>query len=70
MHRNAVRIMGEKKIEHAIKGYKEGRITLWKAARVANVSLYQMIAILKNKHIETQYSNDDLLEDLKELERA
>jgi predicted HTH domain antitoxin len=60
--------ISEKKIGHAIKEYKEGRITLWKAARMANVSLYQMIGILKNKHIEIQYSNDDLLEDLKALE--
>jgi len=33
----------EKKLEKAIKLYKEGKVTLWKATRVAGVSLWEMM---------------------------
>ena len=57
----------EKKIEHALKLYKEGKITLWKAARVSDVSLWRMMEILRERKITIQYGERELSEDLKAL---
>ena len=35
----------ERRISESIKLYLEGRITLWKAARIADISLWKMIEI-------------------------
>jgi len=58
----------EKKREMAIKKYKEGKFTLWKAARYAGISLWAMIELLKEKKIELQYGEAELESDLKALE--
>lgn len=58
----------DKKIENAVIKYKEGKITLWKASNIADVSLWKMIEILKEKGIEYQYGIYELREDLKALE--
>lgn len=57
----------EKKIENAIKLYKEGKATLWKAARVAGVSLWKMIEIMRERKVEAQYGFKELEEDLRAL---
>lgn len=59
--------MKEKKLNHSIQLYKEGRATLWKAAREANLSLWQMIEILRERKIELQYGVKELEEDLNAL---
>jgi len=57
----------EKKLEKAIQLYKEGKATLWKAARVAGVSLWQMIEVMRERRVEAQYGLRELEEDLKAL---
>lgn len=57
----------EKKLQKAIRLYKEGKATLWKAARLADVSLWKMMEILKERKIEAQYGTKELEEDLKAL---
>ena len=57
----------EKKIERALKLYKEGKITLWKAARISDVSLWGMMEILRERKITIQYGERELSEDLKAL---
>ncbi len=58
----------EKKLAHALELYKEGRITLWKAARTAGVSLWRMIDLLRERKIELQYSLQELRQDFMSLE--
>jgi len=58
----------EKKIEHSVKLYQTGRVSLWKAARLAGLSLWELIETLSSKKIQIQYSEHDLEEDLKALE--
>ncbi|MCD6483550.1 MAG: UPF0175 family protein [Candidatus Odinarchaeota archaeon] len=58
----------EKKIEIAIKKYKDGKISLWKAARYTGISLWTMIELLKEKKVELQYGEAELESDLKALE--
>ena len=57
----------ERRISESIKLYLEGRITLWKAARIADISLWKMIEILKERKITLQYGERELKEDLKAL---
>jgi len=58
----------EKKITHALESYKAGKITLWKAARLADLSLWKMIDILRQHHVELQYGLEELKQDFHSLE--
>ncbi len=57
----------EKKIEKAVKLYKEGKISLSRAAEIAGVSLWRMIEIFREQKVEAQYGQRELEEDLKSL---
>ncbi len=50
-------------IDHALGQYKDGKITIGRAARIAGVPLREMIAIAAKKGVPFQYSLDDLRED-------
>lgn len=51
------------KLERALKLYREGKITLWKAARIADVSLWEMMDVVKQRKIPMQYTFEDFKED-------
>ena len=53
----------QKIIEHALKEYVEGKITIGRAAQMAGIPLREMIALAAKKGIPLQYSLDDLKED-------
>jgi predicted HTH domain antitoxin len=55
----------EKNIDHAIELYRIGQVTGWKAAQLADVSLWNFYKILVEKGVLIQYSEYDLEEDLK-----
>ena len=55
----------EKNIEYAIELYQKGHITGWKAAQLANISLWNFYKLLTEKGILLQYSEQNLEEDLK-----
>jgi len=55
----------EKNLDHAVELYRRGQITGWKAAHLAEVSLWNFYKILTEKGILIQYSEHDLEEDLK-----
>lgn len=57
----------EKKLREAIKLYAEGRISLWKAASLCDISLWKMIEIMKERKIPAQYGLKELKEDLTAL---
>ncbi len=50
-------------IDHALGQYKDGKITIGRAARIAGVPLREMIATAAKKGIPFQHSLDDLRED-------
>ena len=63
--RELIRIgLRDKLIEEALRMYKEGKVSMWKAAKIAGLSLWELIEILKEKGIEIQYSIRDLEVDL------
>ena len=55
----------EHKIDYALRKYKDKEVSLWKAARIANVPLSRILLILKQKKIPFNYSEKDLEEDIK-----
>ena len=55
----------ERKIKAVLKLYSEGKITLWKAARLAGISLWEIIVELQKHNITLQYGLPELEEDLK-----
>jgi len=56
--------MQEKRLGMAIKLYVEGKITLWKAARLCDISIWRMMEIMKERKISAQYGEKELREDL------
>ncbi len=50
-------------IEQALKEYKEGKITLAKASRMAETSLRKMMQIAAEAGVPFQYSIEDLRKD-------
>lgn len=47
------------KVERALTLYREGKVTLWKAARIADVSLWEMMNVVKQRRISMQYTFED-----------
>ncbi len=58
-----------KTLEDAINQYKEGRLSLWKAARRAGVSLWEMIDVLSKEGVYIDYDRETLREDLEPIRR-
>jgi len=58
----------ERKLERALKLYSDGKVSLWKASRLADYSLWKMIDVLRERKISIQYGEKELREDLKALE--
>ncbi len=62
-----VKGLREAKIDHSLQLYTEGKISLWKAARLSGCSLWQMIEYAKERKITAQYTQKELDEDLEAL---
>jgi len=59
----------QKKIEDALEAYREGSVTLWKAAEMAGVSLREMMDLVKEKKIPIPYTLDDLRRDMEYVQQ-
>ena len=55
----------ERKIEKAVRLYKEGKVSAPRAAEIADVSLWKMIEIFAERKVEAQYGLKELEEDIK-----
>ncbi len=53
------------KEEHALKLYSQGRVTLWKAAGLAGLSLWEILEKVKEKKIPLIYDIEDAKHDIK-----
>ena len=51
------------KLQRAITLYSDGKVTLWKAAEIAGVTLWDMIDTLKKRKIPYQYLFENFHED-------
>ena len=57
----------ENTLEEALKGYQDGRITLWQAAERCNMSLWEIIQVIRHRHIYSSYDMKELEKDLSAL---
>ena len=62
--------MQEWRLNKAVESYRDGLITLSRAAEIAGVSIWEMIDVLVQKKVTLQYSVEDLEEDLRALEQG
>jgi len=53
------------KIERALRLYREGKVTLWRAARMGGITLREMMELAAKQGIQFQYTEKDLEEDVK-----
>ena len=57
----------EKKLQESLSLYSKGKISLWKSARLAGLSLWEMMEIIAERKVPMPYSIRELEEDLKGL---
>lgn len=55
----------EWKIERALEMYRAQKVTLWKAAEIAGISLSELLSELPKRKVIFHYDLDELREDLK-----
>ncbi|MCZ7381199.1 MAG: UPF0175 family protein [Candidatus Methanoperedens sp.] len=66
----------EKEFPHKVREtlsvelYREGLVSIGKAAEIANVSIWEMLEILARKKIPLNYYSEDLEADIKTLEKV
>mgnify|MGYP001123464260 CR=1 FL=1 len=58
------RAVEEWKKEYALSLYREDKISLWRAARLAGITLREMMDFAVEKNVPFKYSEKDLEEDL------
>ena len=56
--------LAKRRIDEAVKAYREGKVTLWRASEVAGVSLREMMEIIGALKVSVSYTLDDLDRDL------
>ena len=54
-------------LENALRLYSKGKISLWKAATLSGISLWEMMEIIAERKIPMPYGIKQLEEDLKGL---
>jgi len=52
--------MNKNKLVKALKQYTEGKISMGKAAEVANVSIWKFLDEMKDKKVPIRYDLDDI----------
>lgn len=55
--------IADRKLERALVLYSSGKVTLWKASKIAGLSLWEMVEIVRQRKISFQYSYEDFRED-------
>jgi len=59
----------QKRVEEALEAYRDGAVTLWKAAEIAGTSLREMMELARVKRILVPYTLDDLRRDVEYVRR-
>ena len=53
----------EWKLERALVLYSSGKVTLWKASKIAGLTLWEMMEIVRDRKVSFQYAYEDFRED-------
>lgn len=62
-----IRGLSDFKQEQALDLYQQGKVTAWKAAELAQMSLWEFLEIIKRKKIPMKYTLEDAKEDIKQV---
>lgn len=65
VRRLLARAIEQWKVERALRLYREGKVTLWRAARLGGVTLRGMMDLAAKEGIQFRYAAKDLEEDIK-----
>ena len=57
----------EHTLREALEKYQEGKVTLWEAADQCNLSLWEMIHEIQQRHVHLPYGTRELEKDLRDL---
>ena len=52
------------KMERALRLYREGKVTLWRAAKLGGITLREMMELAAKQGIQFKYTSKDLEEDI------
>lgn len=55
-------------LEKGVAIFREGRVSLEKAAEIANVSLWKFLDVLRERKIPLHYDGEDIRKEIKEIE--
>jgi predicted HTH domain antitoxin len=55
--------IADRKLEKALSLYSSGKVTLWKSSKIAGLSLWEMMEIIKQRKIIFKYSYEDFRND-------
>jgi predicted HTH domain antitoxin len=55
--------IAEWKLERALVLYSSGKVTLWKASKIAGLSLWEIMEIVRDRKVSFQYAYEDFRED-------
>lgn len=56
-------------MEEAVESYRDGRVTLWRAAEMAVFSLREMMDMVRERKIPVSYTPEDLRRDVDYVRR-
>lgn len=56
--------VGDWQVETAVRRYREGTISLGRAAEIADVSIWRLLDILQERGVEMSYNESDLEADI------
>ncbi len=59
----------EKRKRKALELYREGKVSMGKAASIAKLSIWEMLDLIREKGLHIDYGSEELFEDLKPLRR-
>lgn len=60
----------EKRVDEALRAYQDGKVTMWKAAEMAGLSLRAVMELTKEKKIPVPYTAEDLERDIEYVKRT
>jgi predicted HTH domain antitoxin len=59
----------EKRKEKALEQYRDGKVSIGKAASIARVSIWEFMDLVREKGLHIDYGSEELYEDLEPLRR-
>ena len=60
----------QRRIDEAVKDYRDGKVTLWRASMMAGLSLRELMEIVKERKVPVPYTLDELDRDLEYVKRS